>query len=137
MTAVGQDTLGTRDTFTVGSRNYVYYSLAKAGAKLGDVSCLPFSMKVLLENLLRFEDGVTVTVDDIQALVEKSGGKLIGFYFAYGEADAYVITEYPDRASALALSIAVNASGAVRLTQIELMLPEEVDAAITKLPRPG
>ena len=72
--------------------------------------------------------------DAIQALIEKSGGKLIGFYFAYGEADAYVITEYPDRASALALSIAVNASGAVRLTQIELMLPEEVDAAITKLP---
>jgi uncharacterized protein with GYD domain len=80
------------------------------------------------------KEGGTKRRDAIQALVEKSGGKLIGFYFAYGEADAYVITEYPDRASALALSIAVNASGAVRLTQIELMLPEEVDAAITKLP---
>jgi len=70
MTSVGKDTLGTRDTFDVGGKSYAYYSLAKAGAKLGDVSKLPFSMKVLLENLLRFEDGDTVTTDDIQALVD-------------------------------------------------------------------
>lgn len=70
MTAVGQDTLGTRDTFKVGGRSYSYYSLPKAGAKLGDVSRLPFSMKVLLENLLRFEDGSTVTTADIQAIVD-------------------------------------------------------------------
>ena len=61
MTAVGNDSLGTRSTFRVGDRTYAYYSLAKAGETLGDVSRLPFSMKVLLENLLRFEDGVTVT----------------------------------------------------------------------------
>ena len=70
MTAIGQDTLGTRDTLTVGGKTYHYYSLAKAAAKLGDVSRLPFSMKVLLENMLRFEDGVTVTPDDAQALVD-------------------------------------------------------------------
>ena len=70
MTAVGQDSLGTRSTFRVGDKAYAYYSLAKAGETLGDVSRLPFSMKVLLENLLRFEDGVTVTRDDIQALVD-------------------------------------------------------------------
>ena len=70
MTSVGKDTLGTRDTFDVGGKTYSYYSLAKAGAKLGDVSRLPFSMKVLLENLLRFEDGDTVTTDDVQALVD-------------------------------------------------------------------
>ena len=70
MTAIGQDTLGTRETLNVGGKAYGYYSLAKASAKLGDVSRLPFSMKVLLENLLRFEDGVTVTTDDIQALVD-------------------------------------------------------------------
>ena len=68
MTAVGHDSLGTRSTFEVGGSSYVYYSLARAGAKLGDCGRLPFSMKVLLENLLRFEDGRTVTVDDIQAL---------------------------------------------------------------------
>jgi aconitate hydratase len=70
MTAIGQDTLGTRDTLNVGGKDVAYYSFKKAAAKLGDVSRLPFSMKVLLENLLRFEDGVTVTTDDIQAIVD-------------------------------------------------------------------
>ncbi|WP_174296690.1 aconitate hydratase AcnA [Sphingomonas bacterium] len=70
MTAIGQDTLGTRTTLTVGGKAYDYYSLDKAAAQLGDVSRLPFSMKVLLENLLRFEDGKTVTVTDIQALID-------------------------------------------------------------------
>jgi aconitate hydratase len=71
MTAVGHDTLGTRDTLTAGGKTVSYYSIAKAAAKLGDVSRLPFSMKVLLENLLRFEDGgFTVSTDDVQALVD-------------------------------------------------------------------
>ncbi len=71
MTAIGQDTLGTRDTLEVAGKSYAYYSLAKAAAKLGDISRLPFSMKVLLENLLRFEDGgFTVSTDHIQALVD-------------------------------------------------------------------
>ncbi len=70
MTAIGQDSLGTRETLTVGGKSYSYYSLEKAAAKLGDVSRLPFSMKVLLENMLRFEDGVTVTPEDAQAIVD-------------------------------------------------------------------
>ncbi len=70
MTAIGQDTLGTRDTLTAGGRSYDYFSLAKAAAKMGDISRLPFSMKVLLENLLRFEDGVTVTTEDVQAVID-------------------------------------------------------------------
>ncbi|MFM2409176.1 MAG: hypothetical protein RL481_4 [Pseudomonadota bacterium] len=71
MTAIGNDTLGTRSTLTVGGKSYSYYSLKKAAEKLGDVSRLPFSMKVLLENLLRFEDGgFTVSTADAQALVD-------------------------------------------------------------------
>jgi len=70
MTAIGQDTLGTRDTLSAGGKSYDYFSLAKASSKLGDISRLPFSMKVLLENLLRFEDGVTVTPADCQAIVD-------------------------------------------------------------------
>jgi aconitate hydratase len=71
MTAIGQDTLGTRSTLTAGGKTVDYYSLAKVAAKLGDVSRLPFSMKVLLENLLRFEDGgFTVSTADIQALID-------------------------------------------------------------------
>ena len=71
MTQVGQDSLGTRSTMQAGGQEIAYYSLKKAGEKLGDVSRLPFSMKVLLENLLRFEDGgFTVSTDDIKALVD-------------------------------------------------------------------
>ncbi|KGB52973.1 Aconitase [Sphingopyxis sp. LC81] len=71
MTTTGNDTLGTRSTLSVGGKNYAYYSFDKAAAKLGDVSRLPFSMKVLLENLLRFEDGgFTVSTDDVQAIVD-------------------------------------------------------------------
>ena len=70
MTAVGHDTLNTRDTLSVGGRQVAFYSLAKAAEQIGDISRLPFSMKVLLENLLRFEDGQTVTVDDLKAMVQ-------------------------------------------------------------------
>jgi aconitate hydratase len=71
MTAIGKDTLGTRAMLDVNGTQYAYYSLAKAAEQLGDVSRLPISMKVLLENLLRFEDGgFTVARDHIQALVD-------------------------------------------------------------------
>ena len=71
MTQVGQDTLGTRTTMNVGGKDIAFYSLRKAAEKLGDISRLPFSMKVLLENLLRFEDGgFTVSTDDIKAVID-------------------------------------------------------------------
>ena len=70
MIPAGQDSLSTRSNLTVGDRTYAYYSLPKAAEQLGDISRLPFSMKVLLENLLRFEDGATVTRDDLQAMVD-------------------------------------------------------------------
>lgn len=57
-------------TFTVGSQTYQIFSLAQATQALGDIAKLPKSLKVLLENLLRFEDGVTVKHEDIQAIVE-------------------------------------------------------------------
>ncbi len=69
-TQTGQDTLKTRQSLTVGSKNYDYFSLKIAEKTLGDLSRLPFSLKVLLENLLRFEDGRSVTVDDVKAIGE-------------------------------------------------------------------
>ena len=69
MPVTGQDTLKTRRTLSVGGKEYDYFSLEAASeAGLGDVSRLPYSLKVLLENLLRYEDGRTVTVDDAKAL---------------------------------------------------------------------
>ncbi|MHA6318374.1 aconitate hydratase AcnA [Altererythrobacter sp. CAU 1778] len=71
MTQVGKDTLGTRSTLSVNGKEYAYYSFKKAAEKIGDVSRLPFSLKVLLENMLRFEDdGFTVSVDDAKAIAD-------------------------------------------------------------------
>jgi aconitate hydratase len=70
MTPTGKNSLDTRSTLTVGSKSYAYYSLPKAAKTLGDIDRLPFSMKVLLENLLRFEDGETVTGKDLEAMAE-------------------------------------------------------------------
>jgi aconitate hydratase len=69
MTAVGQDTLKTRDTLTVEGKEYAYFSLPQAAKTLGDISRLPVSLKVLLENVLRFEDGRSYKVDDAKAVV--------------------------------------------------------------------
>jgi aconitate hydratase len=63
------DSLQTRKDLTVGSKTYQYYSLPAAeAAGLNGVSRLPVSMKVLLENLLRNEDGESVTADDLKAV---------------------------------------------------------------------
>ncbi len=66
----GRDSLKTKKTLTAGSATYAYFSLAEAQKEIGEISRLPFSLKVLLENLLRFEDGRSVTVDDIKAFAD-------------------------------------------------------------------
>lgn len=84
MTAIGQDSLGTRQMLDVGGKQYAYYSLAKAAEKLGDISRLPLSMKVLLENLLRFEDGgFTVDAKHIQAVVDWQNNPTTGEEIQY------------------------------------------------------
>jgi aconitate hydratase len=75
---VGQDTAKTRKTITASDQTIAYYSIPAAqAAGLGDFSKLPAALKVVLENMLRFEDGKTVTVDDIKAFAEwgAKGGK--------------------------------------------------------------
>ncbi len=75
---VGNDSSNTRKTLTVGDQSVAYYSIPAAeGAGLGDFSRLPAALKVVLENMLRFEDGKTVSVDDIKAFSEwaDKGGK--------------------------------------------------------------
>ena len=63
------DSFKARKTLNVGSKTYTYFSLIEAERNgLPGISRLPFAMKVLLENLLRFEDGRTVTKDDILAV---------------------------------------------------------------------
>jgi len=70
MTRTGHDTLNTRSTLSVDGKDYDYFSLAKAAKEVGDISKLPFSLKVLLENLLRYEDGRSVKTEDVQAIAD-------------------------------------------------------------------
>src|ERR1700744_2654390 len=67
MTTTGQDSMKTRKTLKAGGTDYDYFSLKAAAAKIGNIDRLPFSLKVLLENMLRFEDGKTVSEEDIKA----------------------------------------------------------------------
>ncbi len=70
MKSIGQDSLKTRRTLTVDGRAYDYFSIPVAADALGDVSRLPVSLKVLLENVLRFEDGKAYVVADAQSVVD-------------------------------------------------------------------
>jgi uncharacterized protein with GYD domain len=65
----------------------------------------------------------------VQKLIEGMGGKMEAFYYAYGADDALIIADLPDATSGLAISLTVNATGAVRLSTTPLITPEEIDAA--------
>lgn len=67
---VGQDSLSTQCQLHVDGTTYHYFSLNKAENHFHGISRLPYSLKVLCENLLRFEDGATVTTEDIKAIAE-------------------------------------------------------------------
>lgn len=67
--------------------------------------------------------------DAVERTLNSVGGSLDGFYFGFGDVDAYVIADVPDNVSAAALSIAVNASGGAQATTVPLLTPEEVDEA--------
>ena len=64
------DSLNCCRTLQVGNQTYHYYSLPEAARSLGDIARLPLSLKVLLENLLRWEDGLTVRREDCQAIAD-------------------------------------------------------------------
>ena len=71
MKMIGQDSLRTRRTLAAGGRDYEYYSVPEAAKALGEpADRLPVSLKILLENVLRFENGGSYTVGDARALAE-------------------------------------------------------------------
>ena len=70
MKTIGQDSLNTRRTLTLEGVEYDYFSIPEAAKTLGDVSRLPVSLKVLLENVLRFEDGKSYRQADAQSIVD-------------------------------------------------------------------
>ena len=63
------DSFATRDQLSVNGKSYTIYSLAKLGQKY-NLARLPYSIKILVENLLRCEDGVSVTKESIEAIAQ-------------------------------------------------------------------
>ena len=78
------------------------------------------------------KDGGSSRRARVEEMIRGLGGKLEAFYYAIGEPDAYVIADLPDAATAAALSLTVNASGALLLKTVALMTPEEIDQASKK-----
>lgn len=64
------NSFNAKTTLTVADKLYTFYSLPEAAKSLGNIERLPYSLKVLLENLLRYEDGRRVTADDVQAVAD-------------------------------------------------------------------
>ena len=78
------------------------------------------------------KEGGTARKATVTKIVEGMGGKVEAFYFAYGDNDTFVICDFPDAASGLAMVMAVNSSGAATCTTVPLITPEELDAASKK-----
>ena len=79
-------------------------------------------------------EGGTARLAAVQKLTESMGGKLEGFYYAFGQTDLFVVVDVPDATSALAVSLAVNSSGGATTTTIPLISVEEVDKAAQATP---
>lgn len=75
------------------------------------------------------KEGGTGRRDAVGKLLADMGGSLESFYFAFGDDDVYVIAELPDNINAAALSLAIAATGSVRIRTTVLLTPEEIDRA--------
>jgi uncharacterized protein with GYD domain len=78
------------------------------------------------------KEGGTARRAAVEKLMKSLGGHLEAFYFAFGENDAYIITEVPDNVTMASLSLAVSASGSIRTKTIVLLTPDEIDQAAKK-----
>lgn len=68
----------------------------------------------------------------VASAIESVGGRLESFYFGFGDRDVFVIGDFPDNESAVAMALAVNSSGAVTTRTVVLVTPEQVDEAIRR-----
>ena len=78
------------------------------------------------------KDGGSKRRQEVEAAIKSVGGKVESFYFALGKHDAYVVIDAPDNAAVAAMSLAINASGAVQTKTVALLTPEEMDQATKK-----
>jgi uncharacterized protein with GYD domain len=75
-------------------------------------------------------EGGTGRRQAVEKLIAGAGGFLEAFYYAFGEDDVYCIVELPDNVSAAAISMAIAATGSVRVKTTVLLTPEEIDRAV-------
>jgi len=75
------------------------------------------------------KEGGTGRVEAVKALAASVGGSVESFYFAFGDADYYITVDLPDNVAAAAIASAVAATGAVSVSTVVLLTPEQVDAA--------
>lgn len=75
------------------------------------------------------KQGAADRASQIGKITAANGGTLEGFYFAFGQTDAYVIAELPGDTTAAAIAMAVGASGAAGIETVKLFTPSEVDEA--------
>ena len=76
------------------------------------------------------KEGGTSRRESVEKLVADLGGSIEAFYFGFGDEDVYVIADLPDNTTAAAVSLAIAASGAVKIKTTVLLTPDEVDRAV-------
>jgi uncharacterized protein with GYD domain len=80
------------------------------------------------------DKGGTARREAVEQLIAAAGGKMESFYFAFGDADVYVIAELPSDEAAAGLALSINRSGSTKIRTIVLLTPEQVDAAAKMAP---
>ena len=83
-----------------------------------------------MQGLLR--EGGTSRRKVFEEMGREQGGQLEAFYYAFGGADLYIIFDLPDAATAAAISLAITAGGALSISTVQLITPEEIDVAAQK-----
>ena len=81
------------------------------------------------------QKGGTARREAVEQLIASVGGKMECFYFAFGDADALVISELPSEEVAAALAMSINQSGATKVRTVVLLTPQQVDAAAKAVPQ--
>ena len=76
--------------------------------------------------------GAKSRVDAVSTMLERMGGSLESFHFAFGETDVFAIAEVPDDEAAAAVAIAINSSGAVSTSTTKLLTVEQIDEALRR-----
>ena len=85
-----------------------------------------------LKGLLK--DGGTSRRAVVEKMIQSVGGTMESCYYAFGETDLFIIADLPDNVSMSAMSLLVNATGALTVKTTVLLTPEEVDQAVKKNP---